>query len=172
MDSDLLGLGETWLDGRTTINLNGYSGYFANHGKGKGVAGYTKMELTSVPEIVKTSYASAIMFKTSNFDTIFLYLSKGYNQESVFTLLGTWIEVQKPTAVIGDINENVLDNSKFEKFLRGKGFNQIVKGPTHESGSLLDHVYINNALDQKGFSTEISSCYYSDHDIVSLFVSK
>ena len=80
--------------------------------------------------------------------------------------------MQKPTATIGDINENVIKSSKFEKFLRGKGFYQMINKPTHESGSLLDHIYINDALDQIGCFTQSEVCYYSDHDIVSLYVSK
>ena len=48
----------------------------------------------------------------------------------------------------------------------------MVHKPTHESGSLLDHIYINDGLDQTGFSTQVDACYYSDHDIVSLYVSK
>lgn len=172
LDSDILGFGETWLIGKNTINLDRYRGYFANHGIGKGVAGYTKMELISAPDIFQSSSASAIMLKTINFDIIFLYLSRDYNQQSVFSLLNSWIHVQKPTAIIGDINENILDSSKFQKFLRGKGFYQMVHKPTHESGSLIDHIYINDGLDQTGLSTQVDACYYSDHDIVSLYVSK
>ena len=82
------------------------------------------------------------------------------------------LDIKKPTATIGDINENVLESSKFERFMRGKGFFQMMDKPTHESGSLLDHIYINDALDQMGFFTQSEVCYYSDHDIVSLFVSK
>ena len=172
MDSDMLGLGETWLEENSTINIQGYSGYFANHGKGKGVAGYTKMELISLPQIIKTNSASAIMFRTNAFDIIFLYLSKGYAKDFIFNQVDTWVEPKKATAVIGDINENVLDTSKFETFMKGKKFSQLVKVPTHESGSLLDHIYINNALEQRAFSTQNDACYFSDHDIVSLFVSK
>ena len=65
-----------------------------------------------------------------------------------------------------------IKSSKFENFLRGKGFCQMINKPTHESGSLLDHIYINDALDQIGCFTQSDVCYYSDHDIVSLFVSK
>ena len=76
------------------------------------------------------------------------------------------------SVVIGDINENCLENSKFEKFMQSKGYYQMVKRPTFEAGSLLDHIYINDSLDKIGFSTQVDACYYSDHDIVSLYVPK
>ena len=172
MDSDLLGLGETWTEGGNTIDLDGRPGYFASYGKGKGVAGYTKMNLLVAPEFVATNFCSAILFKTDKFDIIFLYLSNNYNQQYVSSLLNKWIQIQRPTAVIGDVNENCLEESKFEKFMKEKGLYQMVDGPTCETGSLLDHIYANDALDQIGFSIQIDSCYYSDHDIVSLYVSK
>ena len=74
--------------------------------------------------------------------------------------------------MIGDVNENCIEDSKFEKFMQGVGFYQMVDRPTCETGSLLDHIYANDALDQIGFSTQINPCYYSDHDVVTLSISK
>ena len=172
VDSDLLGFGETWLEGGQSKNIDGYAGYFANYGKGKGVAAYRKMNLVVEPEIFNSSTFSAILLKTYQFDIIFLYLSEGYNKESVFNILDQWIKSNRPIAIIGDVNENVLEHSKFERFMRGKGFYQMIDKPTRESGKLLDHIYVNDALDQIGFSTQVDGCYYSDHDIVTLYVSK
>ena len=103
---------------------------------------------------------------------IFVYISKDYNPVDVFNILDRWIQDEKPTALIGDINENCLENSNFEKFMRGKSFYQMVDKPTYETGSLLDHIYINEAIDQIGFFTQVDASYYSDHDIVSLYISK
>ena len=74
-------------------------------------------------------------------------------------------------ALMGDVNENALENSAFETFMRGKGFYQMVDRPTRESGKLLDHIYVNDGMDDIGFTTQVDVCYYSDHDIVSLYVS-
>ena len=172
IDSDLLGLGETWIEGDNMINIDGYSGCFANYGKGKGVAGYSKMNLIVPPEYVATNFCSAMLFQTDTFDIVFLYLSHNYNQQYVFNLMNRWIQTHRPTAVMGDINENCLEDSKFERFMREKGFYQMVDIPTCETGSLLDHIYINGPLDQIGFFTQVDACYYSDHDIVSLCVTK
>ena len=37
MNSDLLGLGETWLEEDKTVNFPGFSGYFSTSGQGKGI---------------------------------------------------------------------------------------------------------------------------------------
>ena len=60
----------------------------------------------------------------------------------------------------------------FEKFMKTKGFCQMVNQPTCDTGSLLDHIYVNGTMDEIGFSVEVNACYYSDHDIISLYVSK
>ena len=171
MDSDLLGLGETWLDEEETKPLNGFTGSFANFGKGKGVAGYNKMNLVASPVVVSSKFYSTILFKTLKFDVIFLYLSNDYNKQEVFEHLEHLLQIRKPMALLGDINENALENSVFETFMRGKGFYQMVNRPTRESGKLLDHIYVNDGMDELGFTTQVDVCYYSDHDIVSLYVS-
>ena len=122
IDSDLLGLGETWIEKDNTINLDGFSGCFASYGKGKGLAGYTKMKLMVPPKHIATKSCSAILFQTEKFDIIFLYLSNDYDKQYVFTLLNGWIQTQRPTAIIGDVNENSFEDSKFEKFMKGEGF--------------------------------------------------
>ena len=37
------GLGETWLEKGSEVHFDGYSGHFANVGKGKGVAAFSKI---------------------------------------------------------------------------------------------------------------------------------
>ena len=63
LEADILGLGETWLENGQNIDLEGYSGYFASSGNGKGVAGFSKFQLTSEPELSSTKDCSAIFFK-------------------------------------------------------------------------------------------------------------
>ena len=36
----------------------------------------------------------------------------------------------------------------------------------------IDHIYTNEALEKRGFSIENSAAYYSDHDVVSIYVKK
>ena len=44
-----------------------------------------------------------------------------------------------------------------------EGFKQVVTKPTCGSGTLIDHVYVSNPLQ---VDSDISDCYYSDHDHV------
>lgn len=170
-DSDIMGLGETWLDKNGVINFDGFVGHFASFGRGKGQASFTKLDLISEPEIVATEKFSAIRLQTEHFCVIFVYLSQNYNKNSVFTLLNEWIEYPIPTAILGDVNEN-LENSKFEKFMESKGFQQMIQKPTFKEGSIIDHLYVNDAMITKGVFSEQNCCYYSDHDIISLYIEK
>ena len=103
----MFGLAETWLEQDQQVHFNGFDGYFANFGNGKGVAGYSKLDLTCQPETVSSNTYSAIMFKTSQFHIIFLYLSSNIYKDDLFSLLDMWIEKDAPTAVMGDVNENL-----------------------------------------------------------------
>ena len=58
------------------------------------------------------------------------------------------------------------------KKMASLGFQQMIKKPTSQTGSLIDHLYINDAMKAKIISTEIDAAYYSDHDIVSMYISK
>ena len=171
-DSDIFGLGETHLHETHFINFEGFIGHFANVGKGKGQAAFTKMKLLSEPENVASDTCSAIFLRTIHFNIIFLYLSKNYNKNSVFTLLENWMKESTPTVVMGDVNENILENSKFEKFMKTKGFHQIIEKATYIDGSIIDHLYINELMQKRNCFHEQYSNYYSGHDAISLYIPK
>ena len=171
-DSDVFGLGETHLSGNAAVSFDKYAGYFANFGKGKGQAAFTKIDLLFQPEIVATETYSLVLLKTSDFNIVFLYLSQGYSKDDVFTLFDNWIDTKTPTAIMGDVNENLLENSYFEKFMKGKDFSQMITKPTYKYGSMIDHLYVNEAMKQKDIFCEQNCCYYSDHDMISLYIKK
>ena len=52
--------------------------------------------------------------------------------------------------------------------LTGQSFNQHVKDPTTDYGSLLDHIYTKNVAQ---VVVDIQDCYFSDHDKTFCFVS-
>ena len=179
MDADMFGLGETWLEKGSEVHFDGYSSHFANFGKGKGVAGYSRIDLVAQPVTVPTETFSAILLKTKDFHIIFLYLSSNCKKASLFTLLDTWIEKDIPIAVMGDMNEDFLRgeklkkaNNRFVNMMTVRGFHQLIKEPTCVSGSTIDHLYVNDAMQAQTISTQIDGAYYSDHDIISLYVPK
>ena len=67
--------------------------------------------------------------------------------------------------IIGNINEDVSlsENRKCCSLFKSKGLYQLVTKPTCDSGTLIDHVYTRRTLQIK---TDVSDCYYSDHDFV------
>ena len=77
-----------------------------------------------------------------------------------------------PTVVMGDVNENILENSKFEKFMKTKGFHQIIEKATYIDGSIIDHLYINELMQKRNCFHEQYSNYYSGHDAISLYIPK
>ena len=69
MDSDLFGLGETWLPHDQEVHFNAFNGFFANFGNGKGVAGYNKLDLICQPTTVSSKTYSEVFFKGCIFIT-------------------------------------------------------------------------------------------------------
>ena len=67
--------------------------------------------------------------------------------------------------IVGDFNEDILltDKKPCCSMLNSLNFNQVVTKPTRDSGTLIDHVYINAQL---GVESDVVDCYYSDHDFV------
>ena len=151
IDTDMFGLGETWLEQDQEVHFDGFNGYFANFGNGKGIAGYNKLDLVCQPETVSSKTYSAIILKTNQFHIIFLYLSSNFNKDDIFTLLDMWIEKDVPTALMGDVNENlgVMKIRPFNKKMSSLGFEQLIKNVTCDMGSTIDHIYVNNSMKLK-----------------------
>ena len=44
-----------------------------------------------------------------------------------------------------------------------KGFKQMVKKPTTDSGTLIDPIYVSQEMTVR---TDVTDCYYTDHEYV------
>ena len=73
---------------------------------------------------------------------------------------------------MGDFNVPFKEDSKIDKEMKNMGFLQLVPSATHDKGNIIDHIYVNEEVRDKGCSIEKNASYYSDHDIVTLFVNK
>ena len=71
-----------------------------------------------------------------------------------------------PTCIVGDFNEDVsiTSNTCCCTMLRLEGFKQMISKPTHDSGTIIDHVYVSHTLNT--IQTDVTDCYYSDHDCI------
>ena len=171
MNSDIIGFGETWLHPGQALELEDFQGYFSSVGKGKGIAAFSRMQLSSTPQKVSTKQYSEILLQTKDFDIIYLYCSDGFNDQALFQQFDSCIKSNKPTVIMGDIKEDLLKKrSKMKDFLSSKGFSQLVTVPTFDKGSLIDHIYVNDEMKKITGGIDQMPVYYSDHNIISLYL--
>ena len=71
-----------------------------------------------------------------------------------------------PTCIVGDFNEDVsiTSNTHCCTMLKLLGFQQMISKPTHDSGTIIDHVYLSHRLNT--IQTDIADCYYSEYDSI------
>ena len=78
---------------------------------------------------------------------------------------------QGPTCIVGDFNEDIsiTSNTCCSTMFRSQGFQQMVNKPTHDSGTIIDHVYKSQTLHT--MQTDVTDCYYSDHDCILCWIT-
>ena len=71
-----------------------------------------------------------------------------------------------PTCIVGDFNEDVsiTSNTCYCAMFRLQGFKQFINKLTHDSGTIIDHVYVSQTVNT--MQTDVTDCYYSDHDFI------
>ena len=71
-----------------------------------------------------------------------------------------------PTCIVEDFNEDVSITSHTHCYgmFRLQTFKQMVSKPTHDSRTIIDHVYISQTVNT--MQTDVTDCYYSDHDFI------
>ena len=71
-----------------------------------------------------------------------------------------------PTCIVGDFNEDVMitSNTCCCAMFRLQGFKQMVNKPTHDSETIINHVYVSQTVNT--MQTDVTDCYYSDHDFI------
>ena len=67
-----------------------------------------------------------------------------------------------PICVVGDMNEDVSITSNTHCCTMFRL--QIIKKPTHDSGTIIDPVYVSHTFNT--IQTDVTDCYYSDHDFI------
>ena len=76
-----------------------------------------------------------------------------------------------PTCIVGNFNKDVsiTSNTCCCTMFRLPGFKQMVNKPTHDSGTIIDHVYMSQTLNT--MQTDVTDCYYSDHDCILCLIT-
>ena len=172
MSSDLVAFGETWLLPDDNIDIDGFYSHLANFGHGKGVAVLSKEKANNVPFSLASQSHSVVKTNIHGFDVIALYLSQNCDQQAVCNILDDIMDDEYPTVVFGDVNIDFNVNSVFKTFMIEKNFQQLLTKPTSDGGSRIDHLYVSKKLHSMKISFQQNSVYFSDHDIISLFIEK
>ena len=76
-----------------------------------------------------------------------------------------------PICIVGDFNEDitVTSNTHCCTTLRLQGFQQMITKPTHDCGTIIDHLYISHTLN--AIQTDVTDCYYSGHDCIQCIIT-
>ena len=76
-----------------------------------------------------------------------------------------------PTCIVGDFNEvvSMTSNTHCCRMLRLQGFQQMINKPTLDSGTIIDHVYVSQIVNT--IQTDVTDCYYSDHDCILCLIT-
>ena len=71
-----------------------------------------------------------------------------------------------PICVVGDLNEDVsiTSNTHCCTMFRLQGLQQMIKKPTHDSGTIIDHVYVSHTLNT--IQTDVTDCYCNNHNFI------
>ena len=76
-----------------------------------------------------------------------------------------------PTCAVGDFNEDVsvTSNTCCCAMFRLQDCKQMVNKLTHDSGKIIDHVYVSQTVNT--MQTDVTDCYYSDHDYILCLIT-
>ena len=168
LNCNIIGLGETWLHPGENAELPNFSAKFLNAGRGKGLACYLKHGTSSeeTTEVIDENY-TLLKMKLGSVIIILCYVSKevvwSKFTKDVQILIG---QSESPTLIIGDMNFDTEESNVFSKFMASSKFVQLVKNPTHDRGSVLDHVYANQPAEELEVSVKQKAVVYSDHDVI------
>ena len=171
-DADIISLNETHLGHSDTLTPDMNKDMFIVHcdhnNSGDGVALIVntnlhpkKIRMNTILEIVVAEISEPIQI-------IVISVSRPLSTP-IDMFMNLMLEIiaqfqHKPTCIVGDFNEDVSITSNMHccTMFRLQGLKQMVNKPTHDSGTIIDHVCMSQTLNT--MQTDVTDCYYSDHD--------
>ena len=176
LKSDIIGISETWFPQKGFIlpeilAFEDYNQFFANAGRGKGVALFIRDHLTVLStEKVCLKPFQILKAKFDKFIVIVVYRSPASHcYEMLIKSLMNLLSDTLPTVIMGDFNvDPKRDEKEFKKLvtaMTAKGFVQIINKATHLKGHLLDHMYLKNIV---SLNWQLHHPYWTDHDATCL----
>ena len=181
LQADVIHLVETSLENDSSTNdlqLEGYTSYFYNISKGKGIVTYISKRLITNTEILENVFATGIQICTSNVDKVSclaVYRSSFGNVGNLTEKLVKIIKKKKCILVIGDFNicKNKKPTNTVTTVLLSQDFVSLIDEATHIEGRYIDQAYWKDE-DQDFLPPEVErySPYYSDHDAICITLTK
>ena len=76
-----------------------------------------------------------------------------------------------PTCIVGGFNEDLSITSTTHccTMLKLQAFKQMANKPTHDSRTIIDHIYVSHTLNT--MQTDVTDCYYNDRDCVLYLIT-
>ena len=112
-------------------------------------------------ETIQTHTDKSIVF-------LLIYRKNNCNTTQYLENLRQIIQNNNIQIILGDFNINYYTDTSLKSLMNSLGYIQIINKPTFvSSGSLLDHVYVQQSINSKVIST-VTSVYYSDHDSIQV----
>ena len=98
-----------------------------------------------------------------------IYIKRAISLTQFCDWVGEFVRTRHVDIILGDFNINLLGKLVATSSSALTNFIQIVKEPTHLSGSLIDHVYIHQDL-FRNVNAEVKNfdVYFSDHDAIQI----
>ena len=142
MQSDILFVQETWLETweeeLEQYQLEGYRAHFASQGRGKGLAAFVKEGVRRIIGISRFGEPNLqiVKFDMKKIDVIGIYRSAAQPLSQLTQHLRQFINPEKDTLIVGDVNICATKKNELGNFLQQEGFCQLVTLPTHIGGGI------------------------------------
>lgn len=158
--SDVICLTETWLHGdeENDFSMTNYNSAFSSYGRGRGTAVFYK--IGHLVGTINRENITAVILKVQALTIITCYVSNKISENEFITIIQQY--VKSPCLITGDFNFVPDSKKNISEMFANKNVIQYVTEPTHEKGSILDHLYSS----VKPISIDLHSVVYSDHDAI------
>ena len=168
--AEIVALQETWCEPEQEnhhLALPGYNMHLESQGFGKGVVTYFQEQYCVSGSVNKELY-QMIRVTKGDFHVINVYCSRGANKQHFFNDLMMLTRGTVNCMIVGDFNENFLQEPKTRliQHMLANNLLQLVDTPTHSEGGLLDHVYVKGS--SMTFNIDVNFRYYSDHAAITV----
>ena len=178
--ANVLCFNETCLSPNSVVDLEMFGlddAYETFHNDRNGKGGGVMMVVHSCfkPKCIMTTTHLEVVIVKLDTNCVPVYVISSYR--SPHCSVNVWISEMKcllslynsqKVCVVGDMNEDIIVDSPMpiQKMFSDLSFRQHINMPTHDSGTVIDHIYTSN-MSNHNIVMEVLDCYYSDHDVVT-----